>query len=183
MPFTPHSALRNLQCLSPFPISDVAFSQQVMHNGVCASVHVKSHQIPSNSSQNRSKRRRFPSKRDQKSAHFVMPILTFWGVTPSGASARADFAFRKGHFRCVWGSKMACGKVIHKMWKTGNRDSGIGIRKKQRPGIGVRQRTNDKGPMTSKQMARATPAHSVPQSLRHSGTQALRYSGTCRRAA
>ena len=25
-----------------------------------------------------------------------MPILTFWGVTPSGASARAVFAFRKG---------------------------------------------------------------------------------------
>ena len=25
-----------------------------------------------------------------------MPILTFCGVTPSGASARADFAFRKG---------------------------------------------------------------------------------------
>ena len=51
---------------------------------------------PSNSHQNRSKRRRFPSKRDQKGAHFVMPILTFWGWTPSGASARAVFAFRKG---------------------------------------------------------------------------------------
>ena len=53
-------------------------------------------QKPSNSSQNRSKRRRFPSKSDQKGAHFVMPILTFCGWTPSGASARAVFAFPKG---------------------------------------------------------------------------------------
>ena len=53
-------------------------------------------QKPSNSGQNRSKRRRFPSKSGQKGAHFVMPILTFWGWTPSGASARAVFAFRKG---------------------------------------------------------------------------------------
>ena len=51
---------------------------------------------PSNSSQNRSKRRRFPSKKVKKGAHFVMPILTFGGVTPSGASARADLASRKG---------------------------------------------------------------------------------------
>jgi len=78
-----------------FPISGVAFSQQVIHNGVCAFVHVKSRQIPSNSGQNRSKRRHFPSKRHQKGAHFVMPILTFCGWTPSGASARAVFAFRK----------------------------------------------------------------------------------------
>ena len=87
-------------------------------------MHIRPCQKPLNSGQNRSKRRRFPSKSDQKGAQFVMPILTFWGVTPSGASARAVFAFRKGHFRVVQGSKMACGKVIHKMWKTGNRDSG-----------------------------------------------------------
>ena len=53
-----------------------------------------------------------------------MPILTFWGGTPSGASARAVLPHRKGHFGVVQGSKMACGKVIHKMWKTGSRDSG-----------------------------------------------------------
>jgi len=55
-----------------------------------------------------------------------MPILTFWVRTPSGASARADLALRKGHFGVVQGSKTACGKVIHKMWKS--RDSGFGIR-------------------------------------------------------
>ena len=60
---------------------------------------------PSNSSQNRSKRRRFPSKSDQKGAHFVMPILTFWGVTPSGASARAVLAFRKGKKARFGGAK------------------------------------------------------------------------------
>ena len=85
---------------------------------------------PSNSSQNRSKGRRFPSKRDQKGAHFVMPILTFWGVTPSGASARAVLPLRKGHFGVVQGSKRACGKVIHKINKgeqgTGNRERGMG---------------------------------------------------------
>jgi len=70
-------------------------------------------QIPSNSSQNRSKRRRFPSKSDQKRAHFVMPILTFWGVTPLGASARADFALPKGKKGAFWRRKMASGKVIH----------------------------------------------------------------------
>ena len=60
---------------------------------------------PSNSGQNRSKRRRFPSKRHQKSAHFVMPILTFWVVTPSGASARADLGFRKGKKASLGGAK------------------------------------------------------------------------------
>jgi len=47
-----------------------------------------------------------------------MPILTFWGVTPSGASARAVLPLPKGHFGVVQGSKRACAKVIHKMWKT-----------------------------------------------------------------
>ena len=53
-------------------------------------------QTPSNSGQNRSKGRQNPIKSDQTRAQFVMPILTFWGVTPSGASAKADFALRKG---------------------------------------------------------------------------------------
>ena len=88
-----------------------SYAQRRMPNSPC--------QKPSNSSQNRSKRRRFPSKSDQKGAHFVMPILTFWVVTPSGASARAVSACRKGHFRCIWGSKMARGKVIHIFHKGG----------------------------------------------------------------
>ena len=98
---------------SLLPTPDVAFSQQVIHNGVCASVHVKSRQIPSNSCQNRSKRRRFPSKSDQKRAHFVMPILTFWGVTPSGASARAVLASQKGKKGAFSGAPGQVPKVIH----------------------------------------------------------------------
>ena len=91
-------------------------------------------QKPSNSSQNRSKRRRFPSKRHQKGAHFVMPILTFCGVTPSGASARAVLACRKAVSGCFWTQVRACAKVIHKMCKTGNRDSGFGIRQRTTTG-------------------------------------------------
>ena len=68
---------------------------------------------PSNSSQNRSKRRRFPSKSDQKRAHFVMPILTFWGWTPSGASARAVLASRKGKKGAFSGAPGQVPKVIH----------------------------------------------------------------------
>ena len=34
-----------------------------------------------------------------------MPILTFWGLTPSGASARAVFAFRKGKKARFGGAK------------------------------------------------------------------------------
>jgi len=60
---------------------------------------------PSNSSQNRSKGRQIPTKTDQKGAHFVMPILTFWGVTPSGASARAVLACRKGKKARFGGAK------------------------------------------------------------------------------
>jgi len=120
---------------SPFPAFG-SYPQRRAPKSAC--------QKPSNSGQNRSKRRRFPSKRDQKGAHFVMPILTFWGVTPSGASARADLPLRKGHFGVVQGSKRACGKVIHKInkgeqgtgngeWeKTGNRESKPGTRHRTR---------------------------------------------------
>ena len=59
-----------------------------------------------------------------------MPILTFGGVTPSGASARADLACRKGFFGGYFGPKRACGKVIHKINKgeqgTGNREQATG---------------------------------------------------------
>jgi len=103
---TPHSALR------------VAFSQQVIHNGVWPYVHVANRQIRVKIGQNGVK---IGSKKVKKGAHFVMPILTFWGVTPSGASARAVLPLRKGHFGVLQGSKTACGKVIHKMWiTTGN---------------------------------------------------------------
>ena len=118
-----HSALRNPQCFSPFlipgrrppsavlavlsprslpasggflsPFSSTFFPHW---HGSCAQRRMAMRPCckPSNSCQNRSKRRRFPSKSDQKRAHFVMPILTFWGVTPSGASARAVLAFPKG---------------------------------------------------------------------------------------
>ena len=102
-------------------------------HGSCAQrcIPIRPCHKPSNSSQNRSKRRRFPSKRDQKGAHFVMPILTFCPSTPSGASARAVLPLRRGHFGVVQGSKMACGKVIHKMGKTGNRDSAFGFRQRR----------------------------------------------------
>jgi hypothetical protein len=114
-------------------------------------VHVKSRQIPSNSGQNRSKRRRFPSKSDQKRAHFVMPILTFWGVTPSGASARAVFAFRKGKKARFGGAKWRPEKLSTKSTRPGFgiRESGFGKSKGRDSGFGVRQMTNDKGPMTS----------------------------------
>jgi len=74
-------------------------------------------QKPSNSGQNRSKRRRFPSKRDQKGAHFVMPILTFGGVTPSGASARAVLGFRKVKKRVFGGPKCRVEKLSTKCGK------------------------------------------------------------------
>ena len=74
-------------------------------------------QKPSNSSQNRSKRRRFPSKRHQKSAHFVMPILTFGGLAPSGASARAVLTFRKGLFGVFRAQKRRVEKLSTKCGK------------------------------------------------------------------
>jgi len=67
------------------------------------------------------------SKKVKKGAHFVMPILTFGVVTPSGASARAVLPLLKGHFGVVQGSKMACAKVIHKIGITANRGSGFEI--------------------------------------------------------
>ena len=104
--------------------SDVAFSQQVIHSGVCQKVHVKNRQIRVKIDQNGVK---IGSKSDQKRAHFVMPILTFWGVTPSGASAKAVLGYRKGFFGGYFGPKRACGKVIHKMCKTGIRAYPLGV--------------------------------------------------------
>ena len=45
---------------------------------------------------NRSNGVKIGSKKVKKGAHFVMPILTFWLFTPSGASAKAVLAFPKG---------------------------------------------------------------------------------------
>ena len=43
-----------------------------------------------------------------------MPILTFWGWTPSGASARAIFAFPKGKKGAFSVCEKPYAKVIHK---------------------------------------------------------------------
>ena len=95
---TPHSAFRAPRCFFA-----TSYAQRRTPKSAC--------QKPSNSCQNRSKRRRFPSKSDQKGAHFVMPILTFGGVTPSGASARAVFAFRKGKKARFWRAKTRLEKL------------------------------------------------------------------------
>ena len=72
---------------SPFPAFG-SYPQRLMDIRPC-----KNHHIRVKIGQNGDV---FRQKAIKKGAHFVMPILTFWGVTPSGASARADFAFRKG---------------------------------------------------------------------------------------
>ena len=113
---TPHFALRARCCLFA-----TSYPQRLMPNSAC--------QKPSNSHQNRSKRRRFPSKRHQKGAHFVMPILTFWGVTPSGASARAVLAFRKGKKARFGGAKWRPKKLstIRKSYPQFERRGGRGM--------------------------------------------------------
>jgi len=66
---------------------------KVIHNGVCASVHVKSHQIPIKIDQTAT----FSVKKGSKRRAFRHAHLNIWGgVTPSGASARAVLAYRKG---------------------------------------------------------------------------------------
>jgi hypothetical protein len=50
-------------------------------------------QKPLRKAQNAIKFRSKTVKSDQKGSSFVLPILTFSGVTPSGASAKAVFAF------------------------------------------------------------------------------------------
>ena len=107
----------------PRCFSATSYPQRRMPKSAC--------QKPSNSCQNRSKRRRFPSKSDQNRAHFIMPILTFRGVTPSGASAKADLGFRKGQKPCFRGSEMPCGKVIHNRKKLQERERGTGNGERQ----------------------------------------------------
>ena len=55
-----------------------------------------------------------------------MPILTFWGVTPSGASARAVFACPKGKKTGFRGPKWRAQKLstIGKNFKSGNGEPG-----------------------------------------------------------
>jgi len=100
-------------------------------------------QKPSNSSQNRSKRRRFPSKSDQKGAHFVMPILTFGGVAPSGASARADLAFRRGQKGDSRGAKSPVQKLstIYTKGRRARRDGG----RLRTPGLSAAHGPDQKG--------------------------------------
>jgi hypothetical protein len=80
----------------------LSIAAKVMHNEVWPCVHVANHQIRVKIGQNGVK---IGSKNDQKRAQIVMPILTFWPVTPSGASARADFAFPKGKKARFGGAK------------------------------------------------------------------------------
>ena len=87
---------------------------KVIHNDVWPYVGWQNAQKPIKIDQNGIK---FGSKNDQKRAQIVMPILTFWGVTPSGASARADLASRKGKKGAFSGRKIARSKVIHNLHK------------------------------------------------------------------
>jgi hypothetical protein len=100
---------------APFFMDLLPNGTEVVHIGVCTSVHVANRQIRVKIGQNGVK---IGSKNDQKRAQIVMPILTFWVRTPSGASARAVLGVPKGQKPVFRGSKMPCGKVIHKMWKT-----------------------------------------------------------------
>ena len=100
------------KCPRARPDAQGKFPTLPFRNKLSTTAHAHSSmQKPSNSGQNRSKRRRFPSKSDQKGAHFVMPILTFRGVTPSGASARAVFTFRKGKKARFGGAKWRLEKL------------------------------------------------------------------------
>ena len=129
----PHSAIRNALPRPPSPSHFFCrFSPDWHGSYPQALMPIITCQIPSNSSQNRSKRRRFPSKRHQKRAQIVMPILTFWGWTPSGASAKADFALRKGKKARFGGAKRRPEKLSTRPG-FGIRDSGFG--KGQRPGV------------------------------------------------
>jgi hypothetical protein len=93
---------------------DVAFLQQVIHNDVWPSIHVTNHQIRVKIGQNGVK---IVSKSGQKGAQIVMPILTFGGVTPSGASARAVFAFPKGKKARFGGAKWRPEKLSTIPWR------------------------------------------------------------------
>jgi hypothetical protein len=73
-----------------------------VHIVVCTSVHVVNRQIRVKIGQNGVK---IVSKSGQKRAQIVMPILTFWVWTPSGASARAVLALPKGKKARLGGAK------------------------------------------------------------------------------
>ena len=60
------------------------------------------------------KKAMFSVKKRSKTSAIRHAHLNIWGVTPSGASAKAVLPLRKGHLGVVQGSKMACGKVIHR---------------------------------------------------------------------
>ena len=125
---------------------------------------------PSNSCQNRSKRRRFPSKRDQKRAHFVMPILTFWGVTPSGASARAVLGVRRGQKGCFSSAQNAPKKLSTVQRENGgveNRNSQFKIRNPQgvyTPGRAIRSRLTAAGDLAGSPAAFGRRWRCVPAS-------------------
>jgi len=89
-------------------------ASKVIHNGVCTYVSSKFRHF---GVKNRSNGVKIGSKKVKKGAHFVMPILTFWVLTPSGASARADLACRKGFLGWYFGPKTARAKVVHNFRK------------------------------------------------------------------
>jgi len=101
---------------------------------------------PSNSGQNRSKGRRFPIKSDQNRAHFVMPILTFWGWTPSGGGARAVWASRKGKKGAFSGAPRRVPKLSTIAWRSWTATPGrewvctVG-----QPAAGIRRFAGEKG--------------------------------------
>ena len=59
------------------------------------------------------KKATFSVKKRSKTSAFRHAHLNIWGVTPSGASARAVFASRKGKKGAFSGRSRASSKVIH----------------------------------------------------------------------
>jgi hypothetical protein len=78
-----------------------------------------------------------------------MPILTFGGVTPSGASARAVFAFRKGKKARFGGAKWRPEKLSTN--KAGNREPARGGQAGEQGTGNGRESGFGKGQMTKDQ--------------------------------
>ena len=85
-----------------------SYPQRRMHMRPC-----KNHQIRVKIGQNGVK---IGLKKVKKGAHFVMPILTFGGVIPSGASARAVLASRRGKKGAFRGAKSP-GQKLSTSWR------------------------------------------------------------------
>jgi len=97
----------------PFFVDFLPIGMEVVHIGVCTSVHVVNRQNRVKTGQNGVK---IVSKNDQKRAQIVMPILTFGGVIPSGASAKAVLASRRGKKGAFRGAKSP-GQKLSTSWR------------------------------------------------------------------